>query len=225
MVCSAAWSEYYCVSNKKTFRNLHAGEDKGDNSVQHKGNCEVHEPQHIDAGFRLHGQRLIVVAECKQPAGDGGAEISIRFDTQRSAGIHCNVYALVLRQPSVLGARGDNGVYVTLPRVLTQCSNGREKKHHLDIAGARIADHRNERTDHGGKGITADVQLIHTVHFGNKRRGKDQCDNQRNVDGSREHVEQVFVAKNMGGVIGAHTNHGTVMVHDSADLSDSHSIA
>ena len=139
--------------------------------------------------------------------------------------MHRAVYALVLRQPSVLGAGGDNGVHVALPRALTQSSNSREEEHHLDIARARIADHRNERTGHGGKGITADVQLIHTVHFGNKSRGKDQCDNQRNNDGLREHVEHVFVAKNMGGVIGACTNHGTVMVHDSANFSDSHGSA
>ena len=64
----------------------------------------------------LHGQRLIVVAERQQPAGDGGAETAAQLDTERGAGVHRAVYALVLRQPSVLGAGGDNGIHVALPR-------------------------------------------------------------------------------------------------------------
>ena len=103
-----------------------------------------------------------------------------------------------------------NGVHVALPRSLTKGSNGREKKHHLDVAGACVTSHGNKCAGHGGKGITADVQLIHTVHLGNKSRGKDQCDNQRDVDGPREHAEQIFVTENMSGVIGAHTDHSAV---------------
>ena len=116
----------------------------------------------------------------------------------------------MLRQPSVLGAVGDNGIHVALPRALTQCSNSREEEHHLDIAGAKIAGHGNERAGHGSKGIAADVQFVHTVHLGNEGRGKDQCDDQRNVDGPGEHAEQVLVAKDMSSVVGTHADHGTV---------------
>lgn len=140
----------------------------------------------MDAGIRLHGQRLIIVAERQQPAGDGGAEAAAHLDTERGAGIHRAVHALVLRQPSVLRAGGDNGVHVALPRALTQCSNGREEQHHLDIAGTRIAGYGNERTGYGSKGIAADVQFVHAVHLGNKGRGKDQCDNQRKASLRRD---------------------------------------
>ena len=60
---------------------------------------------------------------------------------------------------------------------LTQCSDGREEQHHLDIAGTRITSHSNQRTGYGSKGIAADVQFVHTVHLGNEGRGKDQCNN------------------------------------------------
>ena len=92
----------------------------------------------------------------------------------------------MLRQPSVLRAGGDNGVHVALPRALTQCSNGREEQHHLDIAGTRIAGYGNERTGYGSKGIAANVQFVHAVHLGNKGRGKDQCDNQRKASLRRD---------------------------------------
>lgn len=80
----------------------------------------------------------------------------------------------------------------------------------FDIAGASIAGHSNERTGCGSKGIAADIQLVHTVHLGNEGRGKDQCDDQRNVDGPGEHAEQVLVAKDMSSVVGTHTDHGTM---------------
>ena len=150
------------------------------------------------------------MTERQQPAGDGSAEAAAQLDTERGAGIHRAVHALVLRQPSELGAGGNNGVHVALPRALTQCSDGREEEHHLDIAGTRITSHSNQRTGYGSKGIAADVQFVHTVHLGNEGRGKDQCDDQRNVDGPRKHAEQVLVAKDMGGVVGTHTDHGTV---------------
>ena len=71
--------------------------------------------------------------------------------------------------------------------------------------------HSNERTGCGSKGIAADIQLVHTVHLGNEGRGKDQCDDQRNVDGPGEHAEQVLVAKDMSSVVGTHTDHGTMV--------------
>ena len=154
------------------------------------------------------------MTERQQPAGDGSAEAAAQLDTERGAGIHRAVHALVLRQPSVLGAGGNNSVHVALPRALpralTQCSNSREEEHHLDIAGTRITSHSNQRTGYGSKGIAADVQFVHTVHLGNEGRGKDQCDDQRNVDGPREHAEQVLVAKDMSSVVGIHTDHGTI---------------
>ena len=81
----------------------------------------------------------------------------------------------------------------------------------------RIAGHRNERTGHGSEGVAADIQFVHTVHLGNEGRCKDQCDDQRDVDGPGEHAEQVFVTKNMGGVKGTHTDHGTMRVQNEID--------
>ena len=58
------------------------------------------------------------------------------------------------------------------------------------------------------------------MHLGNEGRGKDQCDDQRNVDGPREHAEQVLVAKDMGGVVGTHADHGTVNLLQNVSDAD-----
>ena len=67
-----------------------------------------------------------------------------------------------------------------------------------------------KRQGHGSKGIAADVQLVHTEHLGNEGRGKDECDDQRNVDGLGEHAEQVLVTKDLSSVVGTHADNGTI---------------
>ena len=116
----------------------------------------------------------------------------------------------MLRQPSVLGAGCDHGVHVALPRTLTQSSDCGKEQHQGNITAAHITCHSDQSTGNGCQSIAHDVQLVHSAPFGNQRRGEYQSDDQRNIDCPREHAKQILVAENIGCIVGAHADHGTV---------------
>ena len=192
------------------FFDLHTRENEGDDGIQSKRNHQIHDLQHIDAGIRLNDQSAVKMACCQQPAGDGSTQTAAQLHTERSAGVHRAIHALVLRQPSVLGAGCDHGVHVALPRTLTQSSDCGKEQHQGNITAAHITCHSDQCTRNRCQSIAHYIQLIHSIPLCNQGRGEHQCDDQRNVDCPREYTEQILVAKDVGCIVGAHADHGTV---------------
>ena len=116
----------------------------------------------------------------------------------------------MLRQPSVLGAGCDHSVHVALPRTLTKSCDCSKEQHQGHIAAAHVTSYSNQCTRNRCQSIAHDVQLVHSAPFGNQRRGEYQSDDQRNIDCPREHAKQILVAKDVGCIVGAHADHGTV---------------
>ena len=68
------------------------------------------------------------------------------------------------------------------------------------------------------------AKLVHSAPFSNQRRGEHQCDDQRNIDCPREYTEQILVAKDVGCIVGAHADHGTVDLLQNVGDANHHTL-
>ena len=150
------------------------------------------------------------MACCQQPAGDGSTQTAAQLHTERSAGVHRAIHALMLRQPSIFRASSNHSVHIALPRTLTKSCDCSKEQHQGHIAAAHVTSYSNQCTRNRCQSIAHYIQLIHSIPLCNQGRGEHQCDDQRNVDCPREYTEQILVAKDVGCIVGAHADHGTV---------------
>ena len=130
----------------------------------------------------------------------------------------------MLRQPSVLGAGCDHGVHVALPRTLTKSCDCGKEQHQGHIAAAHVTSCSNQCTRNRCQSIAHYIQLIHSIPLCNQGRGEHQRDDQRNVDCPREYTEQILVAKDVGCIVGAHADHGTVDLLQNVGAANHHII-
>ena len=116
----------------------------------------------------------------------------------------------MLRQPSIFRASSNHSVHIALPRTLTKSCDCSKEQHQGHIAAAHVTSYSNQCTRNRCQSIAHYIQLIHSIPLCNQGRGEHQCDDQRNVDCPREHAKQILVAENIGCIVGAHADHGTV---------------
>ena len=158
----------------------------------------------------------------QQPTGNGRAQTTTELYAQRGAGVHGSVHALMLREPGVFGAGCDHSIHIALPRPLTESSDCGKEQHQRNIAASHVTSHGDQCTGNRCQSVAHHIQLVHTAPLCDQRRSEHQRNNQRDVDCPREYTEQVLIAQNVGGVVGAHADHGTVDLLEDVSAADHH---